>query len=81
MCQVHLVPEVDELRRAMTVIMCGECRKPIRKGREYRHIEGPLDDGSGTRYLYRAHEDCYFVATDTVREDGCFTYGGAEVLA
>ena len=76
MCDVHLIPDVDELRVAATRLRCGECRRAVRAGVEYRHIEGVLDDGSGERWVYQAHDDCHGLAVYD-HEDGCFTYGGA----
>ncbi len=77
MCDVHLVPDVDESRFATAKIKCGECKCKIDLGDQYRYIEGVLDDGSGERYCYSAHEDCYTLSNATVSKDGCFHYGGA----
>lgn len=78
MCAVHLVPEVDELRVAPRLFRCAECRRIVQRGAIYRHIEGPLDDGTERRYLHRSHLSCYDEAEWTVTDDGCFTYRGVE---
>lgn len=80
MCEVHLVPENDETRKAAEVRTCGECGGLIELGQEFRLVEGPLDDGSGDRYRYEAHEECYALSTYDVGPEGCFTYGGARKL-
>lgn len=80
MCDVHLVPEVDELRKAEGPLVCGECALGIRRGELHRYIEGPLDDSSEERYRYVAHEDCYLLSVTDVNDDGCFTFGGVERL-
>lgn len=77
MCDVHLIPDKDENVKAKTSFICGECRKRVCIGEWCREIEGPLDDGSGVRYRYRAHEDCFLASQDDVQADGCFIYGGA----
>jgi hypothetical protein len=77
MCDVHLVPEVDEMRVAGERLQCGECKKPIARGKPYRFIEGLLDDESGERYRYVAHDDCYLLSMSDVGSSGCFLYGGA----
>ncbi len=77
MCDVHLVPEIDELRMADRPLRCDECRRRIRAGALHRFVEGPLDDGSGARYRYVAHEDCYRLSVSDVGDSGCFMYGGA----
>ena len=74
MCKVHLVPEKDELRKADTPAICGECSRTIKVGQDIRLIEGPLDDGSGERYRYEAHEECYGLSVDDVGPDGCFPF-------
>jgi hypothetical protein len=79
-CQVHLVPEIDELRVAAEPFKCGECRRKVKAGKPYRHIEGPLDDGSPERWVYKAHDDCYQLCVSDVGEDGCFHYGEAQPL-
>ena len=78
MCDVHLVPDIDEVRVASAPVVCGECEKLIPAGEKFRFIAGPLDDGSGERYQYRAHEECHEWSKLDVGEDGCFQYGGAE---
>lgn len=80
MCLVHLIPSVDELRFAVSEFDCYECDSVVSIGAAYRHIEGELDDGSGNRYLYCAHDNCYqWSVLDTV--DGeCFIYGGAHPI-
>jgi hypothetical protein len=80
MCEVHLVPEVEEVRVAETHFTCGECDEPVPAGKKYMHIEGPLDDGSSQRWLYRAHEECWSLSVSDVGEDGCFQYGRAEPI-
>lgn len=81
MCQVHIVPELDEIRKADGAPrVCGECKFQIFEGSEFRFIEGVLDDGSDHRYRYEAHEECYRMSVDDVGSDGCFTYGGARRL-
>lgn len=82
MCDVHLVPEIEELRKAEIPFNCADCKRQITFGEEYKHIEGSLDDGSVDRYLYRAHEECYILAIDAgcESEDGCFTYEGVVKL-
>lgn len=77
MCQVHLVPIIDELRLAADPIVCCECKLAIKLGEHYRHVEGELDDGSTERMLYRAHDDCYQLSTTEVSDSGCFTFNGA----
>lgn len=71
------MPEKNELRKAAVPSVCGECDKRIRVGQDVRLVEGPLDDGSGERYRYEAHEACYLDAVYDVGPGGCFTYGGA----
>lgn len=80
MCEVHLVPKIDEIRVAERTFKCGECKRAIGKKKEYRHIEGEADDGSGDEFVYRAHDDCYQLSILDVRDDGCFTYGGVKKL-
>lgn len=53
----------------------------IRKGTEYRYIEGALDDGSMERWRYVAHDDCYLLSTSDLTDDGCFLFGGARPLS
>jgi len=81
MCEVHLVPEKDELCKADAPSVCGECGKLILVGQDVRLIEGPLDDGSGERYRYEAHEECYLASVDDVGPEGCFTYGSVKRIA
>lgn len=78
MCEVHLVPEKDELQKAVVPGICGECGRPIEVGQDLRLVEGSLDDGSGDRYRYEAHEECCWLSVDDVGPEGCFTYGGAK---
>lgn len=80
MCRVHLVPEIDELRRALKLFSCDECGRLVQRNSMYRHIEGALDDGSDRRHRYRAHEDCYSWAIFDVGKDGCFRYGRTSTL-
>ena len=78
MCLVHMVPEVDDLRISTVTERCGECEDDSPPGEAFRYIEGPLDDGSGERWAYIAHDDCYSLSTsDSDDNDGCFVYGGA----
>jgi hypothetical protein len=76
MCKVHLIPTINELRTTRPGVVCGECREPVKTG-EYRYIMGHLDDGSGRRYEYHAHDDCFQTSEGTYGREGCFTYGGA----
>lgn len=78
MCNVHLVEEINETRKAAAPVRCVACRKKIKTGETYRYVEGPLDDGKPGRFAYTAHEDCYLADTDDVGEDGCFTWSGVE---
>jgi hypothetical protein len=77
MCEVHLAPDVSELRTAERRLKCGECARSIRKGTEYRYIDGALDDGSTERWRYVAHDDCYQLSMCDLTDDGCFIFGGA----
>jgi hypothetical protein len=80
-CDVHLDPEINELRVASAKgLKCGECRRAIKVGVTYRFIEGPLDDGSGQRYRYIAHDDCFTLSESDSGSDGCFTFGGATIV-
>jgi hypothetical protein len=85
MCdRLHLVPDVEETRVATVRLRCCECRRGISRGKKFRYVEGVLDDGSAKRFVYRAHEECYYEAVqDTPLDpdnDGCFVYGRVEVL-
>jgi hypothetical protein len=82
MCKVHLVEEVSEIRIAVSDLICGEdCGSPILTGSQFRFIEGVLDDKSGQRHRYVAHDDCYIISESTDAGDGCFQYGQTEVVA
>lgn len=78
MCAIHLIPEIDETRRASTATTCMTCNEPIVIGETIQVTEGPLDDGSGQRYRYVAHIECYHDVQYDVDDDGCFTYEGAQ---
>jgi hypothetical protein len=85
MCDVHFIPDVDEMRFASKVLPCMECPEPIPVGDEYRYQVGVLDEPDLTgvkEWLYIAHEDCFRTAywdTDAIEENGgCFRYAGMQ---
>lgn len=81
MCDVHLVDEVNELRAALMTLLCSECGWGIAAGENYRHVEGHLDDQTPGRLIYTAHDDCHLEAVYDVNDDGCFTWGGVELMS